>query len=105
MTLPHIHKLKYTDNNTRLASLDVKNMYTNIPTNKLMEIINLALNNNYTDSCVKWGATEISCVICNEIYFHYAGKFYTQKMGYGCTYLLNYVQDTFTVPITYMCCW
>jgi len=46
LTLPRIHKFKYTDDNTRLASLDVKNMYTNIPTNKLTEIINLALNNN-----------------------------------------------------------
>jgi hypothetical protein len=53
LTLPCIHKLKYTDKNTRLAPLDVKNKYNNIPTNKLMETTNLALNNNYTDSCVK----------------------------------------------------
>jgi len=69
-----------------------------------MEIINLALNNNYTDSCVKWEVIEISCVILNEIYFHYKGKYYTQKTGYGCTYLLNYIQNSFTVPITYLYC-
>jgi len=74
LNLPRIQRLKYTDNNIRLASLDVKNMYTNIPTNKLKEIINLALNNNYTDSCVKWQVTEISCVILNEIYFQYKRK-------------------------------
>jgi len=48
-------------------------MYTNIPTNKLMEIIHLALNNYYTDSCVKWEVIEITCVMLNKIYFHYKG--------------------------------
>lgn len=68
-----------------------------------MEIINLALNNIYRDSCVKWGVIEISCVILNEIYFHYEGKFYTQKNGLWvhlspqlCT---RYFYSTYNIPI------
>lgn len=34
-------------------------MHTNIPTNELMDIINLALNNNYTGSCVKWKSQKV----------------------------------------------
>jgi hypothetical protein len=36
-------------------------MYTNIPTNIGMEIINLALKNHYTDSCVKWEVRNFMC--------------------------------------------
>lgn len=37
------------DEDTRLASFDIKKMYANIPTKELLDIIRSSLKNNYVD--------------------------------------------------------
>jgi hypothetical protein len=63
---------------TRLASLDIKNMYTNVITNELLDIINLALH-NYIKDCIKHEIIELCRVVLNQNYFYYKGKYYMQE--------------------------
>jgi hypothetical protein len=50
----------------KLASLDTKNMYTNIPTNKLIEIIKGTLNNNHVEEFIKHEIIELCQVILSQ---------------------------------------
>jgi hypothetical protein len=67
------------DQNLRLASFDITNMYTNIPTNKLIDIINSVYNNNYIEGNLKHDILKLSKIIMDQNYFHFEDKTYSTK--------------------------
>ena len=41
--------------------------HTNVPTNKLMEIINLIIHNNYTEGCIKGEIIQVAMSYLTQI--------------------------------------
>jgi hypothetical protein len=69
------------DHNLRLASFDITNMYTNIPTNELLDIINSVYNNNYIERNLKHDILKLSKIIMDQNYFHFENKTHLQHEG------------------------
>jgi hypothetical protein len=69
------------DNNLRLAFFDITNMYTNIPTNDLLVIINSVCNNNYIQGNLKHDILKLSKIIMDQNYFNFQEKTYLQHDG------------------------
>jgi hypothetical protein len=64
-----------------LASFDISNMYTNIPTLEVQHIIADILNHNVSDPLEKQEYLQIYETLINQNYFTHNGKFYKQKEG------------------------
>jgi hypothetical protein len=69
------------DHNLRLASFDITNMYTNIPTNELLRILNSACNKNYIEENLKHDTLKLSKIVMDQNYFQFKDKTYRQHEG------------------------
>ena len=69
------------DHNLRLASFDISNMYTNIPTHELLSIIDTACNNNLVEESLKRDIINLSKTIINQNYLQYEDMTYRQHEG------------------------
>jgi hypothetical protein len=69
------------NDNTRLVSFDITNMYTNVPTDELADIIKLLCMNNMTDNKLSDEVVTILNSILKQNYFQFANLFYLQEKG------------------------
>jgi hypothetical protein len=69
------------DENTRLCSFDIENMYTNIPTNEVGSIIDEILNKNNVKETAKEEILDLSNVILEENYVQINEQYYLQNEG------------------------
>jgi hypothetical protein len=67
--------------NLKLASLDISNMYTNIPTEELLNIIDIMCNKHNIEGTLKFEITEISKLIIAQNCFKFRDETYLQKNG------------------------
>ena len=59
------------DHNLRLASFDISNMYTNIPTHKLLSTTDTACNKNLVEERLKRDIINLSKTIVDQNYFQF----------------------------------
>jgi hypothetical protein len=78
-----IHNLKETNiqTNTKICLFDIKNMYTNIPQNDLIDIINNVLTNNNAPDDQKREIVILVKSILNQNYLQHDNQLYTQNEG------------------------
>ena len=69
------------DQNLRLASFDITNMYTNIPKHELPTIINDICKNNHTDPNVIEDIIKLTTTVTNQNYFQFMNENYIQTEG------------------------
>ena len=65
----------------RLASFDISNMYTNIPTEELIKIIKTACQHNNIEDKLTQNIIKLSKIIINQNYFQFLDKTYIQTEG------------------------
>jgi len=65
----------------RLASLDIANMYTNIPTSELITIIDKACQNNYIEYNLKHDIVKLAKTIIEQNCFQFGRRTYIQSEG------------------------
>jgi hypothetical protein len=75
-----LHEIPY-DQNIRLASFDITNMYTNIPTHDLMTIIKEICQNNQIDINVQEDIMKLTKTITDQNYFQFKNENYIQTEG------------------------
>ena len=69
------------DNNIKLASFDITNMYTNIPTNDLPNIIHYLQSINYVNPSTQTEILHVCSTILNQNYFQFEDSFFIQNTG------------------------
>ena len=69
------------DHNLRLAFLDISNIYTNIPTHKLLYSIDTACNNNLVEERLKRDIINLSKTIIEQNYLQFEDLTYKQNEG------------------------
>ena len=69
------------DQNLRLASFDITNMYTNIPTHDLATIIKEICKNNQIDPNIIEDIIKLTTAITNQNYFQFMNENYVQTEG------------------------
>jgi hypothetical protein len=69
------------DQNLRLASFDISNMHTNIPTEELLTIIESACKNNNVEEGLKRDILKLLKVVTDQNYFQFMDKTYVQHDG------------------------
>jgi hypothetical protein len=91
--LPHTFNVKNTvqlmndlmdlpyDRNIRFASLDINNMYSNVPTKEVMATINKLCELNDVEEKAKQDIMKITQVIVEQNYFSFQNKIYVQNEG------------------------
>ena len=62
----------------RLASLDISNMYTNIPTNELLDIIENTCKNNNLEPTIRQEILHLTRLVVTQNYFKLQDKTYLQ---------------------------
>ena len=67
--------------NLKLASLDISNVYTNIPTEELLNIIDIMCDKHNIEDTVKLEIANISKLIIAQNCFKFQDKTYLQKNG------------------------
>jgi hypothetical protein len=67
--------------NLRLASLDISNICTNIPTEELIEIIKIACHNNNIEDNLTRDIINLSKTIIDQNYFQFLDNTYIQTEG------------------------
>jgi hypothetical protein len=91
------------DSNLKLASFDTTNMYTNIPTEKLLNIINIMSEKHDMENMLKQEILKISSLLIAQNYFSFQDTVYLQKkdltMGAPTSYTfseiyLQYIKNT-----------
>jgi hypothetical protein len=89
------------NNNLKLASPDITNMYTNIPTNEIPVIIQNICTTNNINLTKQTEIIHLSNIIMNQNYFQFNKSFYTQKnrISNGRPHLLNFLGNIFTTSI------
>jgi hypothetical protein len=65
----------------RLASFNISSMYTNIPTEELIKIINTACQNNNIEDNLTRNIIKLSKIIIDQNYFQFLDKTYVQTEG------------------------
>ena len=65
----------------RLALLDISNMYTNIPTNELLDITENACKNDDLEPSIRQEILRLTSLIVTQNYFKFQDKKYLQKNG------------------------
>jgi hypothetical protein len=68
------------DSNTRPCLFDITNMYTNIPTDSIIHIITMIMNNNYIDTNTIHEIILINTIL-EQNYFQFDNKYYKLKEG------------------------
>jgi hypothetical protein len=66
--------------NIKLASFDITNMYMNIPTHDLITIINEICQNSYVDN-IRTDIIKLTKIIVNQNYFQFLNDNYVQTEG------------------------
>jgi hypothetical protein len=67
--------------NLKLASFDISNMYTNIPKDELISIIDKMCDEQNIEHTLKMEITNIIKLVVAQNYFKFEGKTYLQKRG------------------------
>ena len=67
--------------NLKLASFDITNMYRNIPTHDLITIINEIFQNSYVDNNIRTDTIKLTKTIVNQNYFQFLNDNYVQTEG------------------------
>ena len=67
--------------NLRLASLDITNMYTNIPTGTVLSTIKEICQNNYVMKEIEADIIRLSEAVIKQNYFRFMGKTFAQNDG------------------------
>ena len=84
----------------RLASLDISNMYTNIPIKELLDIIESTCINNGLDPTQRQEILRLTRLIVTQNYFKFQDKTYLQKnslaMGAPTSSVLSEIYLQFT---------
>lgn len=78
--IENLKKIHTTDG-TKLISFDILNMYNNIPINETLEVIKKKLKNNNENNSFINNLIIIIRNICNQNYFTFNSKYYTQTKG------------------------
>jgi hypothetical protein len=65
----------------KLTSFYITNMYTNIPTNELLESIDKVCRNNYVDESIKQNIIKLTKTIIDQNYFQFIDTTYIQSEG------------------------
>ena len=65
----------------RLASFDIVNMYTTIPTNELLSIIEMTCRNSYVEENTKLDLIKITTTLLEQNYFRFKNMTYLQPEG------------------------
>ena len=65
----------------RLASLNISNMYTNTPTNELLDIIENTCKNNDLEPTIRQEILHLTRLVVTQNYFKLQDKTYLQKNG------------------------
>jgi hypothetical protein len=69
------------DQNLRLASFDISNMYTNIPTDELLTIIESAYKKNDVEEGLKRDILKLLKVVIDQNYFQFMDQTYVKHDG------------------------
>jgi len=69
------------EQNLKFVSFDFTNMYSNIPTNELIKIIDLLCNQHDTKKELKHEILKISQILINQNYFQFQNTLYIQEEG------------------------
>lgn len=69
------------NNKLRLASFDIVNMYTNIPTDAIPPIINLACCNNHVDESIRLDLAKLTKTLLDQNCFHFDNMTFIQPDG------------------------
>jgi len=69
------------DKNTRLASFDIANMYSNVPTDELTSIIKFISSQQNIDDKPTEELISVTHTIMKQNYFEFHNKFYIQNAG------------------------
>jgi hypothetical protein len=69
------------NNRLKLASFDITNMYTNIPRNELLNIIDKLCQNNYVDESIKKNLIMLTKTVIDQNYFQFLDTTYIQSEG------------------------
>ena len=81
-TLAHSLQHITINNNTQMCSFDIENMYTNIPTNELFNIIeNIIAKNQNISHETKIEINNLLKLILEQNYFEHNGKWFKQNEG------------------------
>jgi hypothetical protein len=67
--------------NTRICSFDITNMYTNIPLNTLTNIIRNTLSKEEILQVIIYEIDRITILVFQQNYFQHNNIFYKQKQG------------------------
>jgi hypothetical protein len=67
--------------NVKVCSFDIKNMYTSIPINELVNIIHRSLTRNNIPDELIHEITTLTKVVLDQNYFQYNNEIYSQKEG------------------------
>jgi len=67
--------------NLQFVSLDITNMYSNVPTGDLICVIDLICDQQLIDGKVKHELINLSKVILEQNYFQFENNFYSQESG------------------------
>jgi predicted GIY-YIG superfamily endonuclease len=67
--------------NSRLVSFDISNLYTNIPVNETVELIECRLMNNGLDRIYVNQIVKLLKIVLKQNYFRFNGRFYEQTNG------------------------
>jgi len=78
--LDDLYDIPY-EQGTRLASLDIENMYPNIPTNELIPILENMSLNHQLDAETTNAITKITCTVLEQNYFTFQNINYSQSTG------------------------
>ena len=79
--LIHNKTEKYIPHNSTLASFNITNLYTNIPTSENLQILANMLKQNSTPQVHIDEIIKITTIITQQNYFHFNKKYYTQPEG------------------------
>ena len=69
------------DQNLKLASLDISNMYSNIPTKEVLKIITILCEKNNVDTKTTQDITRIAQTLLRQNYFRFRDNIYIQNEG------------------------
>ena len=88
------------DTNLNLASFDITNMCTNIPTNEFPNIIQNLCTTNCINPTTQTDITNLCNIVRNQNYFQFNSSYYTQKnrISNGRPHHLNFIRNVFTTP-------
>ena len=69
------------DQDLKFASFDISNMYSNIPTNELIKVIDLMCDQHDITEELKHEIMKISQILIKQDYFRFQDTVYTQEEG------------------------